>query len=114
MKATLLPSAMASFCQAVGQTAERPLLRAHAGNGIVTGHVPGALGKDRAVELLAAWRELAAKQRGSVVVTRAPAAWKDTLFVWGPPPGAAWLMHEVKNKFDPRRLFNPGRFVDGI
>ena len=25
-----------------------------------------------------------------------------------------WLMHAVKEKLDPRRIFNPGRFVDGI
>ena len=26
----------------------------------------------------------------------------------------AWLMRQVKDRMDPRRVFNPGRFVDGI
>ena len=34
--------------------------------------------------------------------------------VWGRPRGDAWLMRQVKQALDPRRLFNPGRFVGGI
>jgi FAD/FMN-containing dehydrogenase len=36
------------------------------------------------------------------------------LSVWGPAPASIALMREVKGKFDPKRVFNPGRFVDGI
>jgi FAD/FMN-containing dehydrogenase len=39
---------------------------------------------------------------------------KSILPVWRDAPADAWLMREVKNRFDPRGLFNPGRFVDGI
>ena len=52
--------------------------------------------------------------QGNLVLPRCPPAWKAALPVWGRPRGDAWLMHRVKEKLDPRRLFNPGRFVDGI
>jgi FAD/FMN-containing dehydrogenase len=34
--------------------------------------------------------------------------------VWGQPRGDLGLMRQVKDQLDPRRLFNPGRFVDGL
>ena len=59
--------------------------------------------------MLTAWRKTA-----SVIVQRCPTDWKTKLNVWGPAPSDAWLMREVKAKLDPRRIFNPGRFVDGV
>jgi FAD/FMN-containing dehydrogenase len=60
------------------------------------------------------WRDAAKSHDGRVVVTRCPAGWKTPDLVWGPPADDTWVMREVKTKFDPRRLFNPGRFVDGL
>jgi glycolate dehydrogenase FAD-binding subunit len=109
-KASLLPSATAAFCLA----ADEAMIHAHAGNGVVRGHWGGDLTKDRAASILTTWREHAAKGQGSVIVERCPSEWKSTLNVWGPPRGDSWLMREIKKKFDPRGIFNPGRFVDGI
>jgi glycolate oxidase FAD binding subunit len=136
LKATILPSALARFCQDCARLSDKQWLRAHAGNGIVTGHfacdpiqdrpIPlcdaegSVLGrfipnvsKER-VNLVSTWRSLAAQAGGTVTVTRCPSEWKKALAVWGPAPAGAWLMHAVKEKFDPQRLFNPGRFVNGI
>ena len=113
-KANLLPSAVAAFCQSVDREPNRPALRAHAGNGIVHGQWPAGLTMEQAASMLTTWRALAATGRGSVIVTLCPSAWKSTLNVWGPASHDAWLMREVKAKFDPKRIFNPGRFVDGI
>ena len=41
----------------------------------------------------------------------APPVWKAALSVWGEPRGDAALMKAVRDKLDPRRLFNPGRFL---
>ena len=112
-KANLLPGALASFCRSVDCEPNRPALRAHAGNGIVYG-VWADLTKELASAMLTVWRGLAQKAGGSVIVPRCPSDWKAALNVWGPAPGDAWLMREVKAKFDPKRIFNPGRFVDGI
>ena len=109
-KANLLPSALSAFCL----DGDCPVLHAHAGSGIVCGHWGTDLTKDRAASILTTWRERARKGQGSVVVPRCPSDWKTTLDVWGPPRGDAWLMREVKREFDPRNVFNPGRFVDGI
>ena len=105
-KASVLPSAVASFCQA---TEQGVALHGHAGNGIVHGHWSGDLTKEHAASMLSAWRG-----QGSVVVPRCPSEWKSALNVWGPAPEAIALMREVKAKFDPKGVFNPGRFVDGI
>lgn len=110
-KANLLPSSLAVFCEAVAGLPEKCLLRAHLGNGIVTGHYTD-VPRERVAPLLASWRTAAGA--GRVVVRRCPASWKVGISVWGPAPPDAWLMHDVKSKFDPRGLFNPGRFVDGI
>jgi glycolate oxidase FAD binding subunit len=113
-KSHLLPSAVAWFCQGVDHEPNRPALHAHAGNGIVYGHWPSDLTKERAASMLTAWRDLARQAQGGVVVPSCPSDWKAALNVWGPAPHGAWLMREVKAKFDPQRIFNPGRFVDGI
>jgi glycolate oxidase FAD binding subunit len=113
-KANLLPSAVASFCQHADTLRDSPHLRAHAASGIVVGQWPAGLTTERAAGVLAAWRDRAASAEGRVIVQRCPAAWKSALSVWGPAPADAWLMRAVKEQFDPRRVFNPGRFVDGI
>jgi glycolate oxidase FAD binding subunit len=113
-KANMLPSGTASFCEQAYALPEKPMLQAHAGNGIVVGHMGPDLTKERANELLQSFRALASPYQGSVVVLACPPEWKQVLNVWGPPRPDVALMREVKNKLDPKNLFNPGRFVDGI
>jgi glycolate oxidase FAD binding subunit len=106
LKASLLPSRVADFVQAMSTTGS-VRMRAHAGNGIVMGHYAD-IGSTQAAEVVRRWREAAA---GPVVVTRAPAAWKREVNVWGPPPPSLALMRQVRERFDPRGIFNPGRFL---
>jgi glycolate oxidase FAD binding subunit len=108
-KASLLSSRVADF---IGHASRQPMpiaLHAHAASGIVRGHVAG-LTLDQARALLKHLSEMAE----SVILTRCPVEWKRELPVWGTPRGDAWLMRQVKQQLDPRRLFNPGRFVAGI
>ncbi len=104
VKASLLPSRLVGFLSEVDGS--RALVRAHAGNGIVTAHLSS--------EAAAAWRQSVSKAQGFLVVTRCPPALKGTLSVWGPPPRDADLMRKVKAQFDPAGRFNPGRFTGGI
>lgn len=113
-KANLLPQATAAFCQQAAQRPEVRCLLAHAGNGIVVGHAAGDLTLERAQAMLQSLQASAVAARGNLVLLRCPPAWKKTLPVWGAPRGDVWLMREIKNKLDPHRRFNPGRFVDGI
>lgn len=112
-KANLLPSAVGAFCRSADRDPDRPVLQAHAGNGIVHGRWGDTLAQPRAIALRAAWRAEAARGKGGVVVERCPSGWKQALPVWDPLANG-WLMRAVKERFDPRRIFNPGRFVEGI
>jgi glycolate oxidase FAD binding subunit len=51
---------------------------------------------------------------GSVVVLQVPDALRGRIDVWGPNRGSGALMSEVKRRFDPGRILNPGRFVGNI
>jgi glycolate oxidase FAD binding subunit len=51
---------------------------------------------------------------GSVVVLRAPDQLRGRVDVWGPGRGTLPLMREIKRRFDPNRILNPGRFVGNI
>ena len=114
-KANLLPSATAAFCTLAGAQHEEVQLQAHAGNGIVLGHINGDLTLDRAAAMLRILQDAAAVAHGNVIVLRCPTAWKKHAAGVGRPRGDAWLMRRhQRDKLDPARLFNPGRFVDGI
>jgi glycolate oxidase FAD binding subunit len=113
-KINLLPGGCARFCQQANAMPDNPLLQAHAGNGIVIGHLGPTLTVARARGTLERLRELAAPFQGKAIVLRCPSVWKENIDVWGPPPAATTLMRATKTKLDPRGLFNPGRFVDGI
>jgi glycolate oxidase FAD binding subunit len=113
-KANLLPHTVGEFCRLAAGLADGILLQAHAGSGIVIGHVLGELALPRAEAMLKTLTDVASQSQGNVVVHRCPPAWKQTLPVWGLPRGDLALMRAVKEKLDPRRLFNPGRLVGGI
>lgn len=113
-KANLLPRATAAFCERAVQLPEVRGLLAHAGNGIVIGHTTADLTRERAQAMLVQLQAAAVAAQGNLVLWRCPSTWKTSLPVWGAPRGDYWLMREIKNKLDPRRIFNPGRFVDGL
>src|SRR5262249_35849741 len=110
-KANLLPHAVADFCQRADSLHPELLLHSHAGSGIVIGHVPIDLTADRAALILKELQDVATAAHGNVVVLRCPPAWKTILPVWGSTRGDPTLMRTVRAKLDPRRLFNPGRFL---
>ncbi len=63
-------------------------------------------------------RKTAAKLGGSVVVEQCTLALKGELDVWGDPSSGQdsgiEIMRRLKNKFDPNRTLNPGRFIGGL
>jgi len=113
-KANLLSGAVASFCLQAADSLEGVRLHAHAGSGIVCGHLSGELALDRVQKVLKGLQDAAAAAQGNLILPRCPPEWKRSLPVWGRPRGDAWVMREVKSKLDPQGLFNPGRFLDGI
>jgi glycolate oxidase FAD binding subunit len=51
---------------------------------------------------------------GSVVALHVPDGLRGTIDVWGCGSDALPLMREIKRRFDPNRILNPGRFVGNI
>jgi FAD/FMN-containing dehydrogenase len=111
-KACLLPSRLSAFYRFLIQNHLFSALHTHAGNGIVYGHV-NDLTLDQARTMLSRLHD-AVGPDGNVVVMRCPTDWKRELPIWGKPRGDYALMRRVKQVLDPRGIFNPGRFVDGI
>lgn len=59
-------------------------------------------------------RSSAVAAGGSLVIEKAPAEVRLKADAWGEVGPAAPLMRSLKDKFDPRSLLNPGKFVAGI
>ncbi|MHB1422572.1 MAG: FAD-binding oxidoreductase [Gemmataceae bacterium] len=110
-KANLLPHAIASFCLRAEALPQSIRLHAHAGSGIVYGHFDGDLTLPTVAAILKELTEMAVRAEGNLVLSRCPVEWKRELPVWGRERGDLWLMRQVKDKLDPRNLFNPGRFL---
>ena len=86
------------------------MVQAHAGNGIVVGHMDD-LSLEQTQKLLQILRDEATSSQGNLVILRCPSEWKKTLAVWGSPRGDGQMMRTVREKLDPRQLFNPGRVL---
>lgn len=113
-KVNLLPSKTGEFFKFADSLSPKLALLAHAGNGIVFGHLPRESTVEQAKEVLDRLRVVAVAGGGNLVVTRCPTAWKSVIPIWGQPTPDRVLMRAVKEKLDPGNVYNPGRFVDGI
>jgi glycolate oxidase FAD binding subunit len=115
LKITCLPAHLAGVLEAVEEVARRVPGRRHLvgmpASGVLHLGLEGA-DADAVVAAVNALRERV--RRGSVVVREAPPEVKRALDVWGPIGDALPLMRRVKERFDPTRTLNPGRFVGGI
>ncbi len=89
-------------------------VQAHAGTGIVHGHLPDdTLDAAAAVRVVEPLREMVAKSGGQLIVERCEAGWGSELSLWGRPRCDWELMESVKREFDAEGLMSPGRGVDG-
>ena len=57
---------------------------------------------------------LAQEHSGHAVLFAAPPKAKEGIDIWGPAPPTLPIMKEIKCRFDPQGILNPGRFVAGI
>jgi len=81
------------------------------GLGFVTGDVDAGA---PFADAIAKARASVARRQGSLVVQELPLSLRSSVDVWGPPPAAFSLMRRIKERFDPDRRLNPGRFVGGL
>ena len=109
-KANLLPSRTVEFVDA----AERAgcTLQAHAGSGIVIGHLPDTVTTvDAGAEMLARLRGSARASRGNLIVEHCDEGWKTTLPLLGEPEAGWPLMRKLKQQLDPQNLLNPHQIL---
>ena len=90
-----------------------PRLTGHAGTGVTYVGLSGG-DEERRAQVVEELREIWVRRGGSVIVREAPPAFKERVEVWGPLGSRLELTRRVKEKFDPRGVLNPGRFVGGI
>jgi len=81
------------------------------GIGFVAGRPAGTASAAAAVDSA---RGEALGLKGSLVVCEASQELRAAVDVWGPPPPAFELMQGLKNRLDPDRRLNRGRFMGGI
>jgi glycolate oxidase FAD binding subunit len=103
-KGTMLPSEIARFAARVRGLGGDSVTQA---GGIMIASFPVAA----AAQVVELRRELEAGG-GSLMVLKQPTETK--LDCWGTLPDSFPLMREIKGRFDPERILNPGRFLGGI
>ena len=60
------------------------------------------------------WRSLCQENNGFLTILEAPKEVKEKIDPWGYQGNAMAIMGQIKQKFDPTNVLNPGRFVDNI
>jgi glycolate oxidase FAD binding subunit len=108
-----LAAAMAGVAEVSGQVDLRCLQFADVGSGIVYVRVGQPEDHLPAVFAWALWAlqtELV-RRWGQAVVLSCPTEAKANLPLWGREPPGLPVMRELKARFDPRGILNPGRFV---
>jgi glycolate oxidase FAD binding subunit len=89
-------------------------IQTHLMNGIVRGHLPQWAPRADCEKLLQEMLQESQKSLGNLMLFRCPTEWKATSPIWGASSPDRGMMKKIKQELDPKRMFNPGRFVDGI
>ena len=115
LKVSLLPNELCTISTELQQGAAAEALDiatvGHA-TGLMTVALHGA--PDAAMALIERLRTRVADCGGSVIALQIPENLCGKVDVWNCNSGALPLMREIKRRFDPNRILNPGRFVGNI
>ncbi len=115
-KCSVLPAQIASLCDAIFRQAERAGVAATLvaqGTGVAEVRLD-ASAPEPLLAALNALREELYRLQGTLIVEQCPISLKQQLDVWGTIKDVLPLMQRIKDKFDPGRTLNPGRFVGAI
>ena len=86
------------------------------GSGVLYITIPVASDPDyqSLADALMQLRQTAISKQGNLIIEVAPPELKRHIDVWGSVEGTLSLMKQIKAKFDPTGLLNPGRFISSI
>ena len=86
------------------------------GSGVLYATIPVASDPDyqSLADSLTQLRQTAISKQGNLIIEVAPPELKRRIDVWGSVEGTLSLMKQIKSKFDPVGLLNPGRFISSI
>lgn len=110
--ANVRPSSVAGFARDLAP--ETWAVQAHAGNGIVRGHLLGSTKIEPYRADVERLRTATVADGGNLILSRCPTEAKDQFRVWGEPRPDWAIAERVKQTLDPKRVMNPGRFVGTI
>ena len=102
-------SAVSEYCARNGHTLE---IAAGPARGVVKCKIGAPC--DQMGDVVSSLRSIASSVDGYALVEQAPLGAKAELDVWGDPGPALHLMRRLKDRMDPNRILNPGRYVGGI
>lgn len=108
-----LAGVLDSTLGACSRSGVTPRVTGHAGTGVTYIGLSGG-GEEARAGVVEELREIWSRRGGSLVVREAPPAFKERVEAWGPVGSRLEVTRRVKEKFDPRGILNPGRFVGGI
>ena len=112
LKASLVPSGVTPFIDALRTLDPPASIQCHAGNGIVIARLSAFPKEGLSRALVGNLQPTAAAHHGSLLVLSNPSGSEMThQSVWGGLDVPFALMSAVKQKFDPKNILNPGRFV---
>ena len=117
-KLNLQRTDITEFVAQVGDTdwARHVQMMALLGSGVLHLVIPVASDTDfqQLADALTRLRQSAMTAHGNLIIETAPSELKRYIDVWGSVGGTLSLMKQVKAKFDPDGLLNPGRFISSI
>lgn len=109
-QATLPVSRVSEFLAVANESDSA--LQAHAGTGVVIGHLPdNCTDGPSAARLIGPLRKHAERHGGALVVLNCDAGWKQDVPVFGSPRGDASIMRGIKQALDPHDVWNPGKMA---
>jgi glycolate oxidase FAD binding subunit len=114
LKVSLLPARICAVLAEIGQHASTGahISAVAQANGLM--HVALKAGPEDIIAFIEHLRAPLRSSGGSVVALQLPSAMRGNFDVWSCDSNALPLMREIKRRFDPNRILNPGRFVGNI
>jgi len=110
-KIAVPPSAVAGIIKQLLTFDPDCAIQAHAGNGIILARFEKFTHSDLTTMLVGKLRPAATRLGGSLVVVSSKLDGLTPHLTWGGRTDAIVLLENIKRKFDPRNILNPGRFV---